>query len=73
MHDTIDGMISKLRQKLQQEPEVISKSGSGLITPEITADVLQKLHNSWDNIEEDKKILYRFIDEWVDTHKSDES
>ena len=44
----------------QQEGEV-----KHFFSPERTAEILGRVKDSWQDIEQDNKMLERFIDEWI--------
>lgn len=57
-----DKILNKLRKKMnpQQEGEV-----KHFFSPERTAEILGRVKDSWQDIEQDNKMLERFIDEWI--------
>ncbi len=68
MMGTAEKLIQQLRKKLKKNSETTPIQPSAVISPAETAEILHQLKNSWADIEADKKMLYRFIDEWVDNH-----
>ena len=68
MSGITEKIIEQLRNKLKKKSEDVPAQPKIAISPTETAEILHKLKNSWADIEEDKKMLCRFIDEWIDSH-----
>ena len=60
-----DKILNKLRKKINPQTEAVENKNSFPLSSLEMAEALDKVKNSWNNIEEDQKMLERFIDEWI--------
>ena len=65
MTELTNKILNKLREKINLQTESPENKNSFPLSSMEVAEALDKVKNSWNDIEADQKILERFIDEWI--------